>query len=335
MGVLVDVDKDAASGAFGDGAFIGNEVGMFGGNHASDDFGEGAELLVGVDRLDGKIKVHAGGAGSLEKDGELELREFFVEGFRDGDNDGEVGAVGRVEVEEEIVGMIDVGVATAPGIVVDAAEASEIEERGTIVGDGVMDDFAAMFGIYGNSLKPVGEAMNFAEIFLEESQALDAVGITAEDERAIFEERKDVIGHAVVVGEKISLGAGGFGEIDFVEIGDAETLAVEIHGGIVGAALEEFGFDLGFGGEDFANDRRGVDKIGRSGFGWSRRGRFELPGAVSGVGIVAKREKDGVAETMLVGPGRIAHAGNQFRANPGGFFVGAGRFGKGRTVRVE
>jgi len=155
MGVLVDVDEDAASGTFGDGAFVRNQIGMLGSDHAGYDLGEGAELLVGINGLDRKIKVHAGGAGSLEKDTELELREFFVESFSDLDDDGEVRAVGGVEVEKEIVGMIDVAVAAAPGIVVDAAEAGEVEKRGAIIGDGVMDYFTAMFRVDGNGSEPV------------------------------------------------------------------------------------------------------------------------------------------------------------------------------------
>ena len=337
VGVLVDVDEDAASRALGDGALVGDHIGMLGGDHASDDLGKGAELLIGVERLDGEIEVHAGGAGGFEEDVEFETEEGVVEGLGDSDDDGEIGAIGGVEVEEEVVGMIDVGDAAAPGIVVDAAEAGEIEESGAIIGEGVVNFFAAMLGIDGNGVKPVGEAVDVTEIFLEEGLTFDAVRITAENQRAVFEERKNVVGEAVVVGEEVALGIAGLGEIDLVEIGEAETFAVDFENGIFCPAFEEFGLDLGFGGENFADDGRSGDDIGRrdGGLFGGRSGRVLAPGAVLGIDVVAEGEKNGVAKTVFVGPGRIADAGDEFRADPGWFLVGIGNFGKGGAVRME
>ena len=177
--------------------------------------------------------------------------------------------------------------------------------------------------------------MDLTEVLLEKGLTFDAVGITAEDERAIFEERKDVIGHAVIVGKKIAFGVAGFGEIDFVEIGDAETLAIDFENCVFGAALKELGFNLRSSGQDFANDGRGVDNVVGIRFRRRRRRNFKLPGAVFGLGIVAEGEKDGMAETVFVGPGGVADAGNEFRAHPGGFFIGVGRFGEGRAIGVE
>ena len=246
MGILVNVDKDAAAGALRDGAFVGDEIGMGGCNYARDDFSESAELLISVNRFDGEIEVHAGGAGSLEEDVEFEFVEFLVESFRDGDNHGEIGAVGRVEVEKEIVGMIDVGGAAAPGIVIDAAEAGEIQKRGAVAGYGVVNFFAVALGVDRNGVEPVGEAVDFTEVFLKEGLPFDAVGIPAENQGTILEEGENVIRHAVVVGKEVAFGVTGLGEVDFVEIGNAEALAIEFKGGIVGSTFEEFGFNLRF-----------------------------------------------------------------------------------------
>jgi len=128
VGVLVDIDENAARRTLGDGALVGDEVGIFGADHAGNDFGEGAELLIGVNGLDGQIEVHAGGTGRFQEDIEFQLAKLFMEGFGDGDDNGEFCVVGGIEIEEEIVGMINVGEAAAPGIVVDAAEAGEIEQ---------------------------------------------------------------------------------------------------------------------------------------------------------------------------------------------------------------
>src|SRR3974390_604235 len=118
-----------------------------------------------------------------------------------------------------------------------------------------------MLGIDRHSLQPFRQAVDFTEILLKKRLALDAVGITSKNERAIVEERKDEVGHAVVVSKQIALGVAGLWKIDLVEIADAEALAVEFEESVFRAALEEFGFDLCLGRENFADDSGGLDNV--------------------------------------------------------------------------
>jgi len=65
LGVLRDVNQDAARGTFRDGAFAGDEIRMLGGDAAGDDFREGAQLFVGVNGFDGNEDVETGSTGSF------------------------------------------------------------------------------------------------------------------------------------------------------------------------------------------------------------------------------------------------------------------------------
>ncbi len=45
-----------------------------------------------------------------------------MKSLSDSHGHGEIGALGRVEVEEEVVGMLKIGMAAGPRIMVDATE---------------------------------------------------------------------------------------------------------------------------------------------------------------------------------------------------------------------
>src|SRR5258708_37608078 len=95
------------------------------------------------------------------------------------DDHGEIGALGRVKVEEEVVGMLKIGIAAGPGIVVDATEAGQKQKGSAVAGGRVMYFFSAVFGIEGGGFKPLRYA--FAQIFLKESPALDSSRLSAQD----------------------------------------------------------------------------------------------------------------------------------------------------------
>ncbi len=112
---------------------------MLGGNKLREDFSKHAQLLEGVDAFDGQVEVKSGGARGLQKDLQSDLRQLLVEGASDGQDTRKFGAIGGIEIEEEIVGMLLIVAAAGPGIVVDAAQAREVEKRGEVVGDDVLD----------------------------------------------------------------------------------------------------------------------------------------------------------------------------------------------------
>src|SRR5207302_8152791 len=125
--------------------------------------------------------------------------QFFMKRSSDRDYDGESGALGRIEVEEEVVRMLKIGKATGPGIVVEATEAGQKEKGRAIVGGRIVYFFSALFGIEGHGCEPFRDAL--AQVFLKEGLALYAVRIAAQDEGPIAKKGQDEVGHAVVVGQ--------------------------------------------------------------------------------------------------------------------------------------
>src|SRR5438445_1655717 len=250
---------------------------MFGGYRASDDFREGAQLLVGVHGFDRYVNVNPRCAGSFQEAGHAQCFQLFMKRSSDRDGNGEMGALGRIKIEKEIIGMVEIGVAAGPGIVVDATEAGEEEEGSAIVGCGVVDFFAqASFRIDRNCFEPLRNTL--AQIFLKEGLALDSVGIAAKDQRSIAEKRQNGVGYSIVIGEEISFRVSGLGKIDFVQVTQAEAFAVEFDRDRFRMALEQFGFDLR------SRVEHATDNFGRANHGGISRGSgdFSVSLAIDG-----------------------------------------------------
>src|SRR5437879_9824664 len=139
-----------------------------------------------------------------------------MENSSDRDYNGEIGALRRIEVEEEIVRMLKIGIAAGPRVVVDATEAGQKQQGGPIVGGGVVYFFSAFFGIEGHGCKPFWYPL--AQVLLKESMALDSVWVGARNHRPSVENRHDDVGHAVVVGQEISFRVAGRGKIEFGKV---------------------------------------------------------------------------------------------------------------------
>src|SRR5215470_13941499 len=122
------VDEDAAHGTLGDATLVSNELGMLAGDQSGHDLSESAKLLVGITRFDRNVDVNAGRTGCLEIRLQLEFVELFQQRLGDSYVHREFGAVRGIEIEEEIVGMLEILIPAGPGVVVDAAEARQKEQ---------------------------------------------------------------------------------------------------------------------------------------------------------------------------------------------------------------
>src|SRR6266571_1130270 len=134
----------------------------------------------------------------------------------DRNDHGEIGTLGRVKVKEEVVGVLKIGIAAGPGIVVDATEAGQKQKGSAVIGGRVVYFFPSFFGVKRHSCEPLRYAL--AQIFLKESLSLDSIRIAAQDQRPIAEKRQNEVGDTIVVGEKVPFGVAGFGKIDFVQV---------------------------------------------------------------------------------------------------------------------
>src|ERR1700674_2064170 len=134
----------------------------------------------------------------------------------DRDDYGEIGALGRIEVEKDIVRMLKIGIAAGPRVVVDAAEGGQKQKGSAVVGCRVVYFFSAFFGIEGHGCEPLRYPL--AQGLLKESLALDSVWIAAQNQRPIAEKGQDEVGHAVVVSEEIPFRVAGLGKIHCVKV---------------------------------------------------------------------------------------------------------------------
>src|SRR6185437_5417313 len=164
---------------------------------------EEAHLLVGVARLDGNVDMQAGGARCFQEGREMKAADCGKQQLRRLHN-GREGSAGRgIEIEKSIIGMVRIVVAAGPRIVVYASEVGEIEKRRQIVCENVVNRLAAIFGLDGSRLDPLGRLRRC--ILLKKSASLNAVRIAAKHHGAIFEQGKQDGRDAIIVREELAL----------------------------------------------------------------------------------------------------------------------------------
>ena len=100
--------------------------------------------------------------------------QLFLDELRGFDNQVE-RAFHRVEIDEGKVGFIERSNAAHPGILIDARQIGQVEQRGAIVGDHVMNVRAAARLRFDRlHANPVGEVFR---ILLEEKLLIDTVRV--------------------------------------------------------------------------------------------------------------------------------------------------------------
>src|SRR5713101_3794076 len=101
----------------------------------------------------------------------------------DSHDNREFRAVRGIQIEEEVVGVVKVGIAVGPRIVIDAAEAGQEQQGSAVVGRRVVNYLTTMFGIHGNRFEPVWHAL--AQVFLKESLGFDSVRIAPQNQSPV------------------------------------------------------------------------------------------------------------------------------------------------------
>src|ERR1700730_8839773 len=137
--------------------------------------------------------------------------------------------------------MLLVVLAARPGIMVDTAQAGEIEQRRKIIGDYILDILAFPFRWDRHRFDPGGHTLR--HIFLKKSLPLDSVWITAQHQRPILEKWQKIFRDAIVVGHQVALGVARFRKEHFVEMSQPEALPLEIESDRLLFPRKKFGFD--------------------------------------------------------------------------------------------
>ena len=166
----------------------------------------------------------------LEERGQPELVEQAAQGRRRRAQHGQV--LGRrVEVEDHLVGVVDVGGAAEPHVRGDAALVGQVGEVvgfaadhvGDLVADGPLPGAAVG---RGHPLDPVREVP--ADLLLEEAAAADPVREPVHGDRPPADEREHPRGDGPVVRDQVALGDAVAGEQHLLRMGDLDPVA---HGG--------------------------------------------------------------------------------------------------------
>src|SRR5260221_1400368 len=132
---------------------------------------------------------------------QAQFLQLLLKRLSDGHDQGNLRAIGRVKVEEEVIGVIEICNAVGPRVVVDATKPGQKEKGSAVIGRRVVNHLTAMFGIQRNRLEPIRYSL--AQVFLKKSLALYSVGIASQNQSPVAQKRQDEIRHAVVVGQEI------------------------------------------------------------------------------------------------------------------------------------
>ena len=125
---------------------------------------------------------------------------------------------GRIEIHDQVVGILKVLAAAGPGIHVDAAQVGEVKQSAFVVANDVVDIAVAAFGIDFQGIHEIGGV--FRRIFMIKAGFVDAIGKAVEALGAVLKMGQDVFGHAIVILNDLAFGDAFVGEVDFVGVGD-------------------------------------------------------------------------------------------------------------------
>ena len=126
--VLLHVNQHAPRGPFGHRPLVGHQVGMLRRYRARNDFSKRPQLLVGVNRLHRNKNVESRRARSFQKAHDPRLFQLFMQRSRNRNYYGKFRAIGRIQVEKEVVGVLQVVQRAGPGIVVNATKPRQEQE---------------------------------------------------------------------------------------------------------------------------------------------------------------------------------------------------------------
>ncbi len=126
--------------------------------------------------------MHAVAAGRLGIAFQLEKVQLLAHQLRRLD-DLVVTAFERVEIDQHEVRMFQGSDPAHPGVLIDAGEIGEIQQRSAVVRDDVVDRRSAVFGIDRLQTDPVGYFI--LGVLLEKVLLVDAIWVALERERAI------------------------------------------------------------------------------------------------------------------------------------------------------
>jgi hypothetical protein len=133
----------------------------------------------------------------------------------------------RVEVDEHVVGALDVVHAAVPGVQVDATEVDDPREASRLGHHGEVGRAPAAGKDDVNGFEPVG--MRGGNTLLVEEEPVHAVRIAQHLHGAVADMREDDVRDVDVVADEVALGQPALREEDLVEVRDRDVAPADPH----------------------------------------------------------------------------------------------------------
>ena len=188
--------------------------------------GEAPHLRKPELRLDRREDVQPCRAGGLRERGEPELVHHLLDHHRDLAHIGPGVALARVEVDQEVVGPVDVVDARMPGVELDAPEVGDPGERGRLVADGEVGAAPARkVDVHG--LEPV--RVRLGNTLLVEEKPVHALRVALHLHRPPLDVVQNGSGNGEVIGDQVALRQPRLGEVHLVRVGDVDLAPPNPH----------------------------------------------------------------------------------------------------------
>ncbi len=229
----------------------------------------------------------------------------------------------RIEIDEREIRIVERSHAAHPGVLIDAGQVRQIDQRRAVVADNVVNLVLIVLGEDRLQAHPIG---NFVfGVFLKEELLVDAVRIALERKRAVAQMRENQRRYGIVVVDDVALGDAFAGIEDFVEIGELEAVAFDV--------------EQNFGGRIYGKQRASLSALYSSSPVLCSASSF-FPHALFRILIAAQGDKHRRAQQSVRCKFQILDLGHQFGLDPGdiaqrlhgsgeGAFLGDQRFDLG------
>jgi hypothetical protein len=179
-------------------------------------------------RPDGNLDVEPGRAGGLREARQVELVQHHLDHERDRANVIPRIALAGIEVDEHVVGALDVFDPAVPRMQIDAAEVGDPREARPIGHDGEVGCAPTPREDDVHRLEPV--RMRARDTLLVEEEPVDAVGVAQHLHGPAPDVRKEALGHVEVVANEVALRQPVLGEEDFLEVRELDFVPTYSHG---------------------------------------------------------------------------------------------------------
>ena len=185
---------------------------------------DGAEAVA---RLQGRHHVDPLAARGLAEGVVAEGLEVVLQLEGEGGHLGEGGALGRVEVEDEVVGLVEVGPPRVDVVQLDGGVVGQPHEAGLVGGDHVVDALALGL-VVADALvvEPLGAVPG--AVLLEEALAVDAVGEANQGEGPPLDVGQDRRRHGQVVLDHLGLEDAVLGPQHLLEVGQLDAALADL-----------------------------------------------------------------------------------------------------------